>query len=83
MVLASAIAIRAAEVRNGGKAAKWMRKPRVAVHQHHGQRGEEKTDEHLKACRSGGAAVPLSNFEAIDGRYPVYRIDPHESDLPR
>jgi hypothetical protein len=25
---------------------------------------------------------PLSDFDAIAGRYPVYRIDPWESDLP-
>jgi hypothetical protein len=27
--------------------------------------------------------APLSDFEVIAGRYPVYRIDPHESDLLR
>jgi hypothetical protein len=28
------------------------------------------------------AGAPLSDFDAIAERYPVYPIDPHESDLP-
>ena len=49
--------------------------------QYRRSRGRQSSESTCESRPAVGA--PLSDFEVIAGRYPVYRIDPHESDLLR